>query len=533
MRSDRTESSQSATILSIVGVGLVIFLYSCYTADPDFLSVTEGALAFQVGAWTLALVMCVWTSPGKDLRISDPAVLVLGWSAIYLFYPTIFWLQGNVSQQIFFSKYLSPSSVGFLMWLHGLFILGFISGYLIFLNRSPVFPQPVNIKVLPQGWLLYLLPFSLLILEALIRFGTTGQFFPVVTRGEGADQVYQTAAAAQAQGGLLKIWVQISSKMGYYLMIMQGAGIGLIITHTLYSRRKLTRNLLILGAGFLLSLFLGGGERSAYIIPFVIGLIIADLLIGPISWVRLAVVFGLFFLVFEFFGIFRNLRDLGYEYALYRSWEDLTTISLAQFELPEFLGMLGKEVLGIEVYRSPEGLRYLVDSCLLLIPSQILPEKTAISTTTEVLSREIYGKFYERGLAAGGSMIVDGWRFYQTFGVLLLGALIGLSYALTQNWLSKDSRTRMQGPVLFKLALVAGFYGFSFYAFRSDLFSYGFWFVYFLFFPWILFVYVTRRGNTIWSVPISLKKGYLGEWSLKTSKTASGQNSTKPSSYIS
>jgi hypothetical protein len=504
MRSGHTKSPHFATILSIVGGGLAIFLYSCYTADPEFLRAAEGAMAFQVGAWTLALVMCVWMSPGKDLRISDPAVLVLGWTTLYFLYPTIFWLQGNVSKPLWLASNVGTSSAVFLMWLHGLFILGFISSYLFFWNRSPVFPQPANIKVLPRGWLLYLLPFSLPILETLIRFSTTGVLFPTLTHGEGADQVYQAVTAAQAKGGLLQLWEQIFYKFGYFALVIQGAGIGLILAHTVYSRRNLARNLLILGGGLLLSILLGGGERSSYITAYLIGLIIADLLVGPIAWRHLIVALGLVFLFFEFFGIFRNLRDQGYEYAFYQAWEEL---SLSGFDLPEFLGMLGKEAIGINVFKWPEGLNYLVDTCLRLIPSQIYPEKFALTTTVEVLGREIYGKLYERGMGVGGAMIVDGWRFCRTLGVPLLGALIGVIYALAQNWLSKDSRTRMKGPVLFKLVLVAGFYGASYQALRMELFDYVSGFLYFIFLPWIVFLYVSRsRRQTIWSEPITLKK---------------------------
>lgn len=502
MQSSPPKSPPFTTVLLILGAGLGIFLYASFTANPDYLGAAEEAMAFQVGAWTLALVMCVWLSPENDLRISNPAVLILGWSVLYFLYPTIFWLQGNVPQQIWVAKSFTTNSVVFLMWLHGLFILGFISGYFLFWNRSLVWQKPLNIKILPQGWLLYLVPFSLLILETLIRFGTTGEIFPNVTRGEAAYQGYVAVSQAKAQGGVQQIWTQIFHKIAFLPILIQGTGVGLILTHTIPSRRHLTRNLLILGGGFLLALFLGGGDRSDAIIPYIIGLIIADFLIGPISWRRLISVFAIVFLVFEFFGAFRNIRDLGFDKALYDSWESFTTVSLSQFELPEFLGMLGKEALGLEIFRSAEGLSYLVNSLLRLIPSQIFPGKLAIPITSNVLGQEILGIGFDQGMGVAGAMIVDGWRFYGTVGVPLLAALIGVFYALAQNWLSKDTKAGLQGPVLLKLVLIAGFFGYSFHSLRSDLFSYLFWFFYYIFLPWIVCNYILRGRKTIWSVPI-------------------------------
>jgi hypothetical protein len=490
----------------IVTASLTIYIYALATAQPKYLQSALPAFTFQLGGWALAWLLLASLTSNGHLRVSDPAVLFLLWLGLYLIYPSIFWLQGDFDQ---FGSSLKTSKAVSLVWFHGLFIMGFMAGHLCLRKRWRLVMPPLDLDRLPKGWLLYLLPFSVLLLEIVIRLATTGNLLPPQTRADLSFGAWQDIQAAHAHGGLELLWQQLFYKVNCYPVIIQGVGAALIMVHTIRANMKLIRNIAILMAGLLFTLLFGSGDRSDAMMPYIIAIILTDILIGPFRYRVLFILFIVTLVSFEFYGAYRNIRYLPFDQAIGLAYDDFINQTVKEHKISDFSGMFTKEYVGIEIFskKDTEGINYLINSVARMLPLQILPEKKFIMSTSEALSLATYGSHAAmKGRGTAGAMIVDGYRFAGTAGVALLGAIIGALLASVHNWFTQEVRPGFQGPVLMKIVLVSGLYAWSYIFIRHDLTIIFTTFLWQIIIPWFLvFLFVT--SNNIWKLPLPAAQG--------------------------
>jgi len=488
-------------VLSAMG----IYAYAILAAAPDRLVQGALAMAFQIACWTIALVLLTRREPTGHLRLCDPGVLVMLWGAIYLIYPSIVWFQAD---PIPFSNALSLETGVLLFWLHGLFFLGFTAGYLGLCGRPSGGIGKLDTQDLPSGWLFFLIPFIPLLWSTLTRVASGGGLFPAATYGEATIGGYAELEATRSAGGLDYLWAQIYSKVAFYPIIMQGVGTGLILIRTIKRRQGRLRTCLFLSLGILFTLFAGSGRRTEVFFILAIALIFVDMIIGPLPWRKLAAVALVGLVIFEFFGYFRANRGLGFSLGLWESYQSLLTADRS-ISLGEFTLMLSKEALAVKIFRAAgiEGPMYLVQSVLLIVPSQLLPGKFDWTPTRDILTKEMIGQYAAAsGIGAAGTMVGDGFRFADIPGVLLLAVILGSAFGLTQRWLASEVRRGIQGPILLKAVLVAGLYGWTYNTIRTDLAEVIYIFFYNLIVPWlVLSVFLPERGLSVWTKPLAVK----------------------------
>ncbi len=486
-------SSRSFAILTITIGCLAIYLYAWFTAAPEYFGPAAAALGFQLGCWAFAGVLLVHYFPRGYPRISDPAVLVLLWSGIYFIYPSILWLQGHV----FNDNSITLDTAVFLIWLHGLFILGFIFGHLIFRRSSSWVMPRLNVDNLPNGWLLYLAPFSFFLVSVVVRYVSSGALFQ--NYSNNWYEIYSSVNKARAAGGSNYILTQIWSKTYFYSILIQGMGVGLIIIKMIHSHKYIWRNLIIFGIVFLITMSLGFGARSWVIIVYLIGLIVADMISGPlIPWRYLFTLVLTGLVVFTYYGYFRTYTSFGWEKALDLGYEEFEKYSVRTVDIPEFSVMFLKEAEGIKIFRAKdnEGIYLIIRSVLMVIPSQILPEKMHWATTTDILSKDMEGEAYDEGNGMAGAIIVDGYRFAGEAGVPLLAFILGGILAVFHNIMNNYTRSTNQADILIRIGLMAGLYSSLFDIIRGDLGGLIVKIVYFVIIPWALinFIYIRRHN---------------------------------------
>jgi hypothetical protein len=487
-------SSRFFAILTITIGCLATYFYAWFTAVPEYFGPAAAALGFQLGCWAFAWVLLVHYFPRGYPRISDPAVLVLLCSAIYFIYPSILWLQG----QVFKDKSITIDTAVFIFWLHGLFILGFIFGHLIF-RRSYRWVMPrLNIDNLPNGWLLYLVPFSIFLFWVVVHYVQYGSSAVLLeSYANKWYELYTGVNRSRAEGGFSYILTQIESKTNFYVILIQGIGVGLIIIKMIHSRKYIWRNLFIFGTIFLITMFLGSGSRSTVIIVYLIGLLLADMINGPIPWRYLFILSFTGLVIFGYFGYFRASAYSG-EKTFTVAYEGFIDRSVSIIDIPEFSSMFLKEAEGIKIFRANdnEGIYYIIRSVLMVIPSQVFPEKMQWDSTNDILSKEMEGVAYEEGHGMAGAIIVDGYRFAGGAGVPLLAFILGGILAVFHNVMNNYKRSTNQAGILIRIGLMAGFYSCFFDLIRGDLAGLIIKLVYYVIIPWevINLIYIRRHN---------------------------------------
>jgi hypothetical protein len=244
--------------------------------------------------------------------------------------------------------------------------------------------------------------------------------------------------------------------------------------------------LLIVFVG-LLMMMLGDGTRHPSLIYILVALVFADCLISPLETSVIAVVAVLGLAAFLLFGYFRAYRNLGLreaaEVALDQYQRDKTSDAAG-----EFTGMLAKEAAMLQIAEEQgfEGPIYLVHSVLLLIPSQLLPDKFGWLNGADVLSKRLVGRYAYKGAGVAGTTIGDGYYFAGAPGVAFLAGLFGLALGRVRSW-SLQSTSGFGRPILLRLALAAGLTGFTYVMIRSDLSQILMYLLYVVVLPsWIL-----------------------------------------------
>lgn len=494
-----TSSTQSVRLLTLVlavAANIIIYVWAIKVSQPKYLQAAMAPFTFQMIVYLLSWVVLICFMPGGYARLSEPGVLILLWLGLYFNSSTIYWLAGKYDTDLREVTWPIPE-ITRIIWWQALFIISIMGGYLAIRRHWDRVSGNLDIQSLPRGWLLFILPFIVLFPEIVLRLLTTGHLLPLETRADLSYKHTSELIEAMATGGIKLLILQIYYKVIIYIQLLQGVGIGLIISHTISEKRKLIKNYVVLGLGCLFLLLFGTGDRSNVIQPFIIGLIFSDMLVGPFRYRYLFALFISIFIIFQFYGAFRNIRDLPINEALNEAYKTFSEETFKEGKLGEFVGILGKEALGIRIFskQDQEGVSHFINSAMRLFPIQIFPEKKYLQTTSEAITLAVYGTSVGRGTA--GAMLVDGYRIDRIFGVPLLGALIGIIYALFHNWIIKDISEGHRGPVIYKVAIMAGVYSSMHSLIRSGIeffITTGF---YNIFLPWV-FIMIFCKPNSIW-----------------------------------
>lgn len=440
----------------ILVAAVALGAYGISVTSPERVTVLPWFLTV-IATWATLLVATVLRHPQWQLRMSEPVVPVFGWIFYYFIKPMYAWLPGRrFGFEGPSTVLLEPALVARVQALHVLFMLAFFGAYFLLAPkisfrptlRGPDAPAPPRVRGLV---LLGLLPY---LSTAVERVVTTGSILPTRSYGATAFENYEAVLASRATGGADYIVTQVFAKVWFFPIIALGVGYGVILARLLVTRRWVY--LAAFFAQVPLLFLLGPGARSYSIYPFIIALMIADLLVGPFLWRYLLALVAAGLPVFEFYGIARSYQDQGVREAIESSQRALA--ERGELVDTEDSGMLVKEAFCV-VYgdhtHTTLGADYFLTGFLQLLPMQLVPDKAQLWNTTNFLGQQFLGSAASRGAGMAGTSIGDGYLIGQEFGVVVLAAVFGAIPALLLRAVAAPGDRR--GPVLWRYLLVLTF----------------------------------------------------------------------------
>ena len=525
VNASRLPARRSQSRLWIVLGTTIFYFYVLATASEGLTVAAALAFGFQLLCLAGALMIAARHSGTHGLRVSDPLLLVLLWSFLYLVLPSVFWLQGAV---ILRSYYITYDAWFSLQWLHGLFILGFVGGYLL-ICPAPNFQANVAPARLASGWWLFLLTVIPMLVTVFLRVASGGGALPEVSYGETWYSGQSGIQTAQAQGGIAYLLTQFMSKLWFYPILIQSVGLGLIMSNWILKGRSWMFVLGFAGVITMANQLLSGSTRSSAIIVAIIAVILVDLLARPIpfSIMAIAMVVGLF--LFDLLSVVRQApfsQLMSYLPIAVEKYFSPTFPRLGEFGL-----MLSKEALMLQLVQTQGGPNpmHLLQNILFVVPSQLNPLKLNWTFTGDLLSREMLGEAYYLGAGVAGSIVGDGLRINGWFGVFLLAVLLGLLVGTVQRW-AMGGRGLPRGTNLLRICLWAGFLGWTFNFIRSDLGSLLTILIYYVVLPWYVVHLFPVRQTWKWLAPLIQRSKEIDRYKRKIGLHPPGMNTpSRPS----
>ncbi len=450
--------ARQASLWAIVG-SVLLYIGLALLADVSHLGEAAAlAFGFQILSWGICLALILEAHQSFHLSFSDPAVLMMLWSTIYLVLPTTFWFLG---MPLPWERFLDHASVVELLWLHGVFMLCLVVPYLIARPRRPERAARATIDI-RTGWVLLLLPTLPLIVETLQRLASGGGLFPQATYGEWWFALQADIELSRESGGAGYIWTQISNKLDYYPLLIQGVGAGIVLAAAFDAPQRRLWRFLGLGTVVMFMLLFGTGKRTDVIIVCLVALTLSDLIGRSLRMRFLLPLLVAGLLLLDFMTVYRLNRNLPFSQAISVSVEGYSKPDYPR--LNEFAMMLGKEALVLQTVKKDAsylGFSYVVNQAVMIVPSQLLPGKLSVESTGDMLSRLVLGESFKAGAGAAGAAVGDGLRMAGPFGVGIVAALLGLSLAGIERWLKRRSS-------LLRLALLSGVLAWTFLVIRSE-----------------------------------------------------------------
>lgn len=440
----------------IASIGVAVGGYGVWVTAPERATVLPSFLTV-VATWTMLLTVAIFRHPHRQLRMSEPVLPVFGWMFYYFIKPMFSWLAGRrFAFESPSTVLLEPDLVARVQLLHVLFMLAFFASYYTVAPRvsfqAPFAePDPPTAPRVRGLVLLGLLPY---INTAIERVVTTGTILPTRSYGTTTFESYEQVLASRAAGGADYIVTQIFAKIWFFPIIALGVGYGVTIARYVSTRRWVY--LLAFFAQVPALFLLGPGSRSYSVYPFIIAIMIADLLAGPFQWRYLLALIGAGLPVFEFYGIARSYQDQGVREAIESSQQQIS----ARGDLvdTEDSGMLVKEAFCV-VYgdhtHTALGAEYFLNGVLQLLPMQLVPDKARLWNTTNFLGQEFLGTSASRGAGMAGTSVGDGYLIGQEFGVVVLAVVFGSIPAWMQRIAAHAAPGK--GPILWRYLLVMTF----------------------------------------------------------------------------
>lgn len=427
----RRERGRLITGELLLCLGLCVWAWKI--AVPDRADILPSVFA-ELVILTMSVVALTARDPLGTLRLSNPALSMVGWMFYYFIKPAFTWLQGY--RMIFESSstiVLDVSIVSDVQLLHCYFMGAFFTVYMLVAPRRVVRPiftkddQP-QLRVLPFI-LLGLAPYVGTVVE---RIASTGTIFPTASYGEAVAAEADSLFESRAQGGAGYFLTQVLSKVWYFPLMALGLGYGVLVSRYVSQRSWL--RVAVVFAQVPVLLLLGSGSRSGTIYPFLLALMIADALSGPYRWWRLTPLMIAALEAFDFYGFFRGHQQEGFQAGIEASLAEID--AAPDTARSEDATMLTKEAYCLFIVnhgREFKGVEYFGEQLLQLLPAQLAPEKMRQVNTADFLANELigYGR-YASGVA--GAMVGDGYLMGGTLGVLALAAVLGLIFGLVVRW---------------------------------------------------------------------------------------------------
>jgi hypothetical protein len=488
-----------------IGLGALLAFDLVTGAEPGRDEALPSVL-LVLAVWLASLALMIARHPARQLRFSDPGVLVLLWSAYYFFVPVGSWLSG---QTLFLegrrTADLTVDHVVHVQYLHAAFLAVFSLTYHLLVPRFgfvSLADEALLARLPKAGWLILigLLP---MLAEVITRVVTTGALRPETLYMEAWEAQRTATDASRAAGGGDYVLTQLLYKAGFYGRMLLGAGLGVLFVRAWKARRIWP----LLGFHALLPLLLyfSVGTRSAAVFPFLIALIFADLIAGPLSWRYLLSMAVLGFAFFYFYGFFRQNQTEDVVAAVTTSFEELGESRELELAEAENSVMLVKEVYTID-YAQREGTRgawsYFVDLALTPVPSQLRPDKP--QPMSEFLTREILGDdLVEAGVGVAGSTLAEGYLAEEEIGVVLVAIALGLLCGAVVRGLGRRD-PRRGGTPIWQMVLLACFASQAVLFVRGDFGELMVYALYYVLVPALAMrIYLRLRPSSRWTVALA------------------------------
>jgi hypothetical protein len=238
-----------------------------------------------------------------------------------------------------------------------------------------------------------------------------------------------------------------------------------------------------------------------------IALLLADLLIGPISRRYLAAVVVSGTLFFNFYGVFRQHQNQDLGSALTATVDESQRYEA--MERGEEAAMIVKDAYAV-TYTDAVGTimsyDYYPRSALNLLPLQVIPSKRQWVQGATFLSGELLRTDYrDYGSGVAGAIIADGYMMDHERGVLVLSLVLGVLAAFVSRWLLLPRRGAA-GPRLWAIAIYAATLVQMANYVRGDLATIVMYLTYYTLFPWALLSFVRWRTDSPWHQELALRR---------------------------
>jgi hypothetical protein len=457
-------------------------VYAAAVVPGYVLTAIGVSLYFQIFCWSIGFLLITQSNEGQSLRLCDPGPLLFGIFLIYGVYPSLIWCS---LQTLPYNVALTLNDGSLLFILHGLYYLGIALGYRLLRSERPAslssnsIPLPSSVPLLAVGM-------SVVLFALILRVASGGGLVPNVNYGTNWFAFQQKVSSARTEGGGSYLLVQLISRTSIYPPVILGVGFGLLLAKALRGKRYLFRNIALITLLATVFYVFGDGGRSPVIFSMLAMIFFADAIAGPLRLRYFIPVIAVLLLGFVFAGYFRQYREFGLVGAFRQGNSDFQN-SAVQDSTGEFTSMLAKESTIIDIYRTkaPEGINYLIESVVSLVPSQLIPNKVDYETTALMLSREYLRSSADEGAGVAGASIGDGYRFGGVIGVPVLGCLFGMIIGLVQRWSFRGNAHGPYRPVLLRIALAAWFFSMAFVVIRASLGEMIVYAFYMVLLPWL------------------------------------------------
>jgi len=458
-----TKGQWSRIIFIFVVVSLLLCYFylslEIYIEDPIFVGMTFQLLSFFV------VLILLQNSHSERLTVGNLGLLFSLVCLCYLLFPSIIWFTKN-GINIPYGDYVTDEIGALLCWLHGLYILAFVTGYLILDRPSQKIRTFGRIQI-PPGFLLLIVTVVVLVLIVIIRQAmSTGQILLQQDRGASTLESYEAGIKSIQMGGLRLLFHQFLNKLTEFNFLFIGIGIGLVYAKN--ASKKLRSLFLLIIVVFATSLFVvfTGGGRGPGLIAMLMGLIFFDYIMGPVRWRYLFVLLLIGVVGAEFIAYARFLT--GDSHNTLGDWVSYWMDTGDKFF--ELTVMFGKEAVVVSEVKSTGeswGLTYFAQILLKIIPQQIMPLKAQFPSVSEWLSNLLLSAdTIERGSGLAGTAIGEGYLVAGVPGVAIIGGVTGIILGIVQRWLLGSNDTRLWQ--LIPLVYVAGN---LLFVLRSDLYA--------------------------------------------------------------
>jgi len=445
----------------VAAAAALLWGYCIVYADP---AIAVMGMSFQIFTFAAGLVILLQKKPSGRLTLGNLGMIYALGCISYLLFPSVLCLT-NSSIHIQYGEYVTPEIANLLFWLHGLYFLTFVIAYV--LSSGPV----SNLRIIgrnqiPPGSRFLILAFvAMTLLLFFAQALSTGRWLPQLNREVAVLEEYEVGVASVQAGGLSLLRYQILNRVSGFALLFLGLGFGLI--YAKYAFRKIYSLLLMIVmlvlSGFVV-VFTGGG-RGTGLTVMLGALVLADYLSGPLQWRYLLGLFAVGIVGTEFLGYVRFLST-GIPFSptdWFSYWIDTGD------KFVEQTVMLGKEAVVVSHVDSTGeswGLIYFIETMLRIIPQQIIPFKTQFTTVDSWLRDALLGADLGRESGLAGTAIGEGYFVGGALGVVIIGAVSGLTLGLVERRLLRRGDRRLWH--LIPLAYLAGN---LLFLLRSDLYQ--------------------------------------------------------------